>query len=87
MKLKITASVIIALIILAANTVYIGAQGPIESSIAVKQLEDDATTYAIAQKTAEGHMPKVWNGIGLLLIGGIWVPTIIRNLKEDQEDK
>ena len=87
MKFKIAVTIVIALIVLAANAVYLGAQGPIESSIAVKQIEDDATTYAIAQKTAEGHMPNVFNGIGLVLIGGIWIPSIIRNLREHEEEK
>ena len=82
MKFKVVLTVIVLLMIAGLNTVFYAAQGPVESSIAVKQLEDSAASYTAAQKVAEGHLPKVWNIGGCVLLGLMWAPTVVRKFKD-----
>lgn len=82
MKIRMALSVIVVLLMLGLTAVYNAGQGPMESSIAVKQLEDNAVTYAAAQKVAEGHLPVVWNGLGICILGIMWVPFAARKMRE-----
>ena len=82
MKMRVIATIIVLMVMVGMTVSYNQARGPIESSIAVKQLEDDATTYAVASTVAEGHMPFVWNFSGLCILGLVWGPYTYRKIKE-----
>jgi hypothetical protein len=83
--LKIKTRVVLTVLLLvawyAASTVFTMAQGPIESAVAVKQLEDSGTTYAASRTLSQGGIPMAVNlaGLGLLLL--LWVPFLVRKAK------
>lgn len=71
-----TLIVLVALFV--AHKIYGMYEGPIESQIAVHQLDDNATTYGIAQAVASGAILKAINWTAGILLFFTWLVFIIK---------
>jgi hypothetical protein len=64
----------LSLLLLAGNLgfrmIYQAAQGPIEGSVAVKQLDDSKTSFAVAHTVSQGFLPRT---VHIFSLGGLLV--------------
>lgn len=81
MKGKIVATICIILVMIIFNSVYGQMQGPIEAEIAIKQLEDSATIYAVSRSVAQGVIPKLFNLTAFAILGYMWLCYILDKIK------
>lgn len=80
-KLRILLSVIFLGSYMLFNAVYSTASGPIESEIAVNQINDDSMDYTIAKGVSKGAIP---TSVSLLFYGlmlGIWTPFVVNRIQ------
>jgi len=88
MKTKIIVSIIILILMLFSNSIYEEIQGPIESQIAVQQLEDSTLTYSLSRAIAtKSLIINSINLMGFLIILFIWIKPIITFFKKDKKDE
>ena len=80
-KGKVIWSVIIVVLWIVAASFYHAAAGPIESSIAVEQLNGGAAEYTVGRAVAEGKIIKSIHIMGWLLLGVTWVPGFIKYIR------
>lgn len=79
-QIKITV-VVLALWILAAH-VYHFFQGPIESSIGVNQLEDNAVTFSASMQIAQGTIQGYIAAVALIVLAVVWIAPLVHHKKE-----
>ncbi len=82
-KLGIVLSIIVIVAVLGFEHFYKIAQGPIEASIAVNQVEDSDVAYVKAKAIA--HDQIILKGVdflGVTLLFLIWVPILINLIKK-----
>jgi hypothetical protein len=60
---------------------YDSFRGPIESGIAVKQLEDDAITYAVAKETSQGIIKTTISALTATILIVIWFKPFCARIK------
>jgi len=81
-KLRIILSIFLILLMFMASSIYKHVQGPIESEIAVGQLNDSVSAYALSRAIARDELILVALRlicIGLLII--IWLGVVIQKAK------
>ena len=72
-KLKVVASFAVVVMMLLLYGTYQSLQGPLESSLAVKQIEDTVVQYgAVNAIIAHGIIPKTIALGGVVCLLGIW---------------
>jgi len=79
-KWRLIMTVIIILLCWNAILIYRVIQGPIESEIAVKQLEDSNLIYASSRAIVIQIIPRIISSIAILALFIIWVPFAIKRI-------
>jgi len=86
-KLRIVFTVLLVIAWFTTVQIYQTAQGPIESSIAVQQLEDSKATYAVGRAGAMSYIPKIINWTGSVLLLLMWLPYGIKFVRYSIRDE
>ncbi|MBF0475212.1 MAG: hypothetical protein HQK59_05145 [Deltaproteobacteria bacterium] len=81
MKWRIYVSVALFMLYLGGLSIYNAVQGPIESRAAIAQLSDSAVDYSASRAIVLGAFPTLGGLAILLALAFIWLPLIIRRMK------
>lgn len=77
----IVGTVFVLVLFLVAN-VYKSYQGSLESKVAVRQVEDDSSTYGFAHWVATANIPDYAFAIGAVLLIAMWGRWLYLCLKQ-----
>lgn len=85
-KIRLILSVLLLISLPVFNYVYTSVEGPVEGSLAVAQLQDDAVTYAAARRGIVDNAILQFYTFGvcsvLLVVWGTWAYSNRRKIKE-----
>lgn len=75
---RIVITILVVAIWLVCSVLFNMAKGPIESRIAVGQLNDSVVGYTWSRAVAEGLIVKLIHVAALIILAGIWIPYGVR---------
>lgn len=75
---RIVISILVVVLWLVCFILFNMAKGPIESRIAVGQVNDSIVGYTWARAVAEGLIEKLIHAVVLIILAGIWIPYGVR---------
>ena len=81
-KIRCLASIVVLLLVLVCAWVYNQAQGPIEGSAGIAQLNGSTTEYIAGRAISNGLFGKCITGGGMAMLMIIWIPYSIRSFKD-----
>jgi len=81
-KIRILSSVVVLLVVIVCAWLYNQAQGPIEGSAGIAQLNGSTTEYIAGRAISNGLFGKCITGGGLGILMIIWIPYIIKAFKD-----
>ena len=82
-KTRMIFTIIVAVLWFVTIQVYYTTQGPIESELAVQQLNNSNVDYAVGRAAALHVIPRLINWCGWILMGLTWVSYGIKYVRYD----